>query len=157
MKDNIFPLGGFIFQESSTSTFGRTEIKNTSSNRILIPRSKSHLSPSNLNTRPWNSLQIATRSSKHRNNKDQAGHEAAFVWVFQHAVSGQEPSETVRQWNSAGTLERDVSHPPSLEWSCQVWACSDQKRKSAWLMGCGLIQGLLVLKTVKRGEGRGRS
>ena len=55
------------------------------------------------------------------------------------------------KWNSAGTLERDVSHPPSLEWSCQVWACSDQKRKSAWLMGCGLIQGLLVLKTVKRG------
>ena len=35
----------------------------TSSNRILIPLSRSHLSPSSLKTFAWYSLQIATRSS----------------------------------------------------------------------------------------------
>ena len=37
--------------------------KITSSNRILIPLSRSHLSPSSLKTFAWYSLHIATRSS----------------------------------------------------------------------------------------------
>merc|ERR1719510_524185 len=66
-RNSLGQQGGFIFLERTTSTFP-TWTMSTSSNRILIPRSKSHLSPSNLNTRPWNSLQIATRSSKQHSN-----------------------------------------------------------------------------------------
>ena len=49
------------FSQDSCSDYSWVKI--TSSNRILIPRSRSHLSPSSLKTFAWYSLQIATRSS----------------------------------------------------------------------------------------------